>query len=170
MSSISAIARAIARPIRMLVKLPGPRPTTSASSSRGSGTSASTASSRSPARAALPRAPGVTAQTAPKVVAVSKAKIVVTVDPHATMGLVDVIEGNGRACVREPLPAVLGPFDEGDRAVEVRLEVAPPLLVERGHPVEVEVRNGRRGLVAVADRVRGARDRLSHAERAGSAA
>ena len=55
-------------------------------------------------------------------------------------------------------PAVLGPFDEGDRAVEVRLEVAPLLGVEPGEAVEVEVGDGRRRLVAVADRERRARD------------
>ena len=66
----------------MLVKLPGPRPTTIPSSvarvadepvDRGEQV---TGARSSPAR------PGVSAQTAPKVVAVSKAKIVFTVDSH----------------------------------------------------------------------------------------
>src|SRR5690242_1560860 len=101
----------------MLVKLPGPRPTTIPSIARGSSTSSSTAARRSPARAARPRRPGVTAQTAPNDVAVSKAKI--TVDPHGAVRLVDVTERNHGACLGEPIAAVLGPFDEGDRPVEV---------------------------------------------------
>src|SRR4051812_27639934 len=154
----------------MLVKLPGPRPTTIPASSEGSPTSSSTAASRSPAFARRARAPPVTAATAPKVVAVSKAKIVIGVDAHPAGGLVDVTEGNDRPRFRQPFAAVLGPFDEGDRPVEVRLEVAPVGCVQAGEAVEVEVGDGRRSVVAVADRERGARDGVGDAECARRAA
>src|SRR5581483_2930500 len=149
--------------MRMLVKLPGPRPATIASISRGSSTSSSTAASRSPAREARACLPSDVAQTAPNDVAVSKAKI--TVDPHASMRFVDVPEGNRRPRAREPVAAVLGPFDEGDRAVEVRLEIAPLLRVEARDAVEVEMRDRNRRLVAVPDREGRARDSAGHTER-----
>src|SRR4051794_20986493 len=155
----------MASPMRIDVKLPGPRPTTIPSGAPGRTPSSSTAASRSPARAARPRRSGATAQTAPKDVAVSKAKI--TVDPHAPVRLVDMAEGNDGARGWEPVASVLGPLDERDRAVEVRLEIAPLLRVEAGDAVEVEVRHRRRGLVAVADRERRAGDGLGDAERPG---
>src|SRR4051812_46059624 len=152
--------------MRMLVKLPGPRPTTIASMSAGSSTSSSTAARRSPAFARRARRPPVTAATAPKVVAVSKAKIVIGVDGHAAVGLVDVTEGNDRPRFRQPIAPMVGPFDERDRAVEVRLEVTPVGGLQAGEAVQVEVRDGCGSLVAVADRERRARHRLGHAERA----
>src|ERR1044071_9468518 len=111
--------------MRMLVKLPGPRPTTIRSIS---------------ARAVSPR---LVPQTAPKVVAVSKAKVFITRDPDPAVGLVDVAEGNRRPSSGEPVAAVLGPFNEGDGAVEVRLQVGPLLGLEAGDAVQVEVRDGR---------------------------
>src|SRR2546423_61146 len=148
--------------MRMLVKLPGPRPTTIRSIWAGSSTSSSTARRRSPARGVCARRSGVRAQTAPKEVEVSKAKIVVvTVDPHPPVRLVDVNEPNGRARVRQPVAAVLRPLDERHGAVEIWLEVAPLLRVDGGEAVEVEVRHRHGGLVAVADRERRARDRLA---------
>ncbi len=57
----------------------------------------------------------------------SKAKIVFTVDPNAAVRLVDVVKRNRDARGREPVAAVLRPFDEGDGAVEVRLQVSPLL-------------------------------------------
>src|SRR6478752_3337114 len=170
MPSVSASDRAIASPMRIDVKLPGPRPTTMPSIVAGSSTSSSTATSRSPARAARTRPPGASPQTAPKEVAVSKARIVFTRDLRAAMRLVDVTEGNGRARPREPGGPVLGPFHERDRAVEVGLEVAPRLGVDAVEAVEVEVRDGRRRLVAVPDRERRARDGAGDAERASRAA
>src|SRR5438445_2785688 len=146
--------------MRMLVKLPGPRPTTIRSISAGSSTSSLTASSRSPARWRRAVSPRFVPQTAPKDVAVSKAKVVFTRDPDPAVGLVDVAEGNDRPRPGEPVAAVLGPLDEGDGAVEVRLEVAPLLGVEAGDAVEVEMRDGCRGAVAVADREGRARDGL----------
>jgi hypothetical protein len=65
----------------------------------------------------------------------------------------------------------LGPLDEDDRVVEVRLEIAP--LRRRHHLLEakeVEVRHVDSALVPVADGVRRARDRTFDAERAGGAA
>ena len=98
MPSVSASERAIARPMRMLVKLPGPRPTTIPSIVARVGDELvdrgeQVAGARGARRGRPARAP----QTAPKEVAVSKAKIVFTVDPHAPVRLVDVAEGNGRA-------------------------------------------------------------------------
>ena len=148
----------------MLVKLPGPRPTTIRPICAGSAISSSIAASRSPAFARRAR-PTSVAQTAPKDVAVSKARVVFIRDPDAAVRLVDVLEGNDRARPREPGAAVLGPLDEGDRAVEVRLEVAPLLRVEAGEPVEVEMGDRNRRLVAVADREGRARDRLDDPER-----
>src|SRR5215211_209909 len=97
MPSVKPSDRATASPIRMLVKLPGPRPTTIASISAGSSTTSSTAASRSPARVRRADPPPESAQTAPKDVAVSKAKVVVTVDRHPPVGLVDVLQGHARA-------------------------------------------------------------------------
>src|SRR4051812_10257427 len=71
---------------------------------------------------------------------------------------------------REPGAPVLGPLDKGNRAIEVGLEVAPLLSAEAAHAIEVEVRDRRRGLVAVADRERGARNGRFDAERAARAA
>jgi len=72
---------------------------------------------------------------------VSKAKIFFTVDAHLPVRLVDVVERNGRARFGQPVAAVLGPLDEGDGAVEVRLEVGPLLRIDAGDAVQVEVRN-----------------------------
>src|SRR5581483_2701877 len=79
-------------------------------------------------------------------------------------------EGNRRPRAREPVAAVLGPLDEGDRAVEVRLEVAPLLRVEARDAIEVEMRDRNRRLVAVPDREGRARDRAGHTERPRGAA
>src|SRR3954470_19409228 len=73
-------------------------------------------------------------------------------------------ERNVDAGFREPVAAVLGPLDEGDRAVEVRLEVAPFLRVETGDAVQVEVRDGHARLVAMADREGRAGNGLTDAE------
>src|SRR5579885_845607 len=167
--SAAARERAVARPMRTLVKLPGPRPATMRPTSAGSPTSSSTAARSSPALARRARAPVESAQTAPKLVAVSNARIVFTRDGDAPVRRVDVAEGNARPGSREPAAGVLGPFDERDRAVEVRLEVAPLGGVDPRQPVEIEVRDGRRGLVAVADRERGARNRPGDPEGAGGA-
>ena len=74
----------------------------------------------------------------------SKARVVITRDPDPPVRLVDVTEGNDRPRPREPGSAVLGPLDERDRAVEVRLQVAPLLRIEPGEAVEIEVRDRNR--------------------------
>src|SRR5579884_4106812 len=154
--------------MRMLVKLPGPRPTTIPSRLVGSATRRSMATRTSPARPARSRSPVEVPQTAPNEVAVSKAKI--TVDPHGAMRLVDVTERNDGTGLGEPVAAVLRPLDERDGPVEVRLEVAPLLGVDPLHAVQVEVGDGRRRVVAVADCEGGARDRAGDTEGARRAA
>ena len=112
----------------MLVKLPGPRPTTIASScARVVDELVDRREQVAGTRRRARGVPSPAAQTAPKDVAVSKAKIVFTRDPYAAVRLVDVVERNRGARGGQPVAAVLRPFDEGDRAVEVRLEVAPLL-------------------------------------------
>ena len=59
---------------------------------------------------------------------------------------------------RQPAARVLGPLDEHNRAIEVGLEIAPSLRAEPVEPVEVEMSDRDAPLVAVADRVRRARD------------
>ena len=67
--------------------------------------------------------------------------------------------------------ARLRPLDERDRPLEVRLEVSPLRGRDALEAVEVEVRDlDAVAVVAVADRVRGARDALAYAERAARAA
>src|SRR5215210_3173253 len=64
----------------------------------------------------------------------------------------------------------LGPLDEADRVLEVRLEVAPFGGREAAEAEEVEVGNVRLGGIAVADGERRARDGARDAERAAGAA
>src|SRR3954453_22662214 len=73
-------------------------------------------------------------------------------------------ERNVDARFREPVAAVLRPLDEGDRAIEVRLEVAPFLRVGTGDAVQVEVRDRHARLIAMADREGRAGDGLTDAE------
>src|SRR5690348_1927875 len=172
MPSASARPRAVARPMRTPVKLPGPVPTTSASIAPGCRPARRTSSSAaaSTSRASVSRSP----TTSPshrsahdvREVAVSKAKIVLTLDPDPAVRLVDVLERHRGSHRRQPGARVLGPLDEGNRAIEVRLEVAPVLGAEAPDAVEVEVRDGGVPGVAVADRVGRARDGLADAERA----
>ena len=155
----------------MLVKLPGP-----AADDDPLDLLPGRAPARRPRRGGRLRAPRATAR--PVVTATDGAEGgggVKGQDRHLSIRtlpvrLVDVTEGNDRARSREPVPAVLGPFDECDRAVEVRLEVAPLLGIEPGEAVQIEVRDGHRRVVAVADRERRARDRPCDAERARRAA
>src|SRR4029079_11551526 len=64
----------------------------------------------------------------------------------------------------------LGPFDEADRVLEVRLEVAPLGGGEALKAEEIEVRDVRIAGVAVTDREGRARHAGGHAERAAGAA
>src|SRR3954470_21553182 len=59
----------------------------------------------------------------------------------------------------------LGPFHEHDRPVEVRLEIAPFRGRDGREAIEVEVRDRDTAEIAVADRERRTRHRLSHAQR-----
>src|SRR5215207_341222 len=178
MPSANARPRAVARPIRRPVKLPGPVPTTRASIWPGSKPTsrASSSAAASTAFAVVTRSPSTApSRTRAHVateVAVSKAKIVLILelDRDAAARLVDVLQSHGRPYRRQPRARVLRPLDERNRAIEVRLEVAPLLRLERDHAVEVEVRDGNGCLVAMADRERRAGDRPFDAERAAGAA
>ena len=81
-----------------------------------------------------------------------------------------VLERDRQRGRRKHRRARLGPLDEHDRVVEVRLEVAPLRRRDAREAVEVEVRDVDRAGVAVADREGRARDRRGHAERAAGAA
>ena len=104
--------------MRIDVKLPGPVPTTSASMSAGSRPASRTSESAaaSTERASVSRSPATspshTSEHAVALVAVSKAKIVVTLDPDAPAFLVDVAESDRRAHGRQPAARALGPLDE----------------------------------------------------------
>ncbi|HUK45337.1 MAG TPA: hypothetical protein VLV28_08575, partial [Gaiellaceae bacterium] len=63
----------------------------------------------------------------------SKAKIVVTFDPDAPTGFVEVRQGYGGASRGKAAAGVLRPFHEANGAIEVRLEIAPLLGAD---PVE----------------------------------
>src|SRR5438128_1213516 len=84
---------------------------------------------------------------------------------------VSMTKADGVARRRQNAGARLGPLDERDRVLEVRLEVAP---LGRGYPlepVEVEMRHLAAGaVVAMPDRVGRARHALAHAERRTGAA
>ena len=70
---------------------------------------------------------------------------------------------------RQPALAGFRPFDEDDRVVEVRLEVAPLLRVDADEAEEVEVADVRVAGVPVPDREGRAGHRRGHAERAARA-
>ena len=61
--------------------------------------------------------------------------------------------------------ARLGPLDERDRVVEVRLEITPLRGTEPDEAVEIEVGDRRRPPIEMADREGGARHRLLDPER-----
>src|SRR5581483_7109782 len=170
--SASARPRAVARAIRIDVKLPGPVPTTMASIDRGSSTTSSISAVSCDARSVQPavRLSPTSAQTAPADVAQSKDKIVCGLDGDTAMRLVDVRQSHRRTHRWKPGAGVLRPLDECNRAIEVGLEVAPLLGAEAADAVQVEMRHGHGARVPVADRVRRARDRLRHTERAAGAA
>src|SRR4051794_24404783 len=174
--SPSARPRAVDRPMRTPVKLPGPIPTASASSSRvwapAWRSSASTSSSSVTARdvRSPSTSPSATSALVATSVAVSNARISIAVNRDKPRPAVAVLEPDADARLRQDAGARLGPFDEDDRIVEVRLEV-PPL---RGRHVakaeQVEMRDVDTAVIPVPDRECRARDRLRHAERAACAA
>ena len=69
----------------------------------------------------------------------------------------DVLEAHVRPCRRERADARLGPLDEDDRVLEVRLEVTPLRRREATEAIEVEMRYVDHAPIAVADRERRAR-------------
>src|SRR6478735_5294878 len=71
-----------------------------------------------------------------------------------------MLQGEREPCRREGGEAGLGPLDERNGSVEVRLEVAPFGGGEPREAVQVEVGDGEGAVVEVADRKCGARDRL----------
>jgi hypothetical protein len=81
-----------------------------------------------------------------------------------------MLEPHSDASRRQNSLPCLGPLDEDDRVVEVRLEIAPLRRRHVSEAKEVEVRHVDSALVPVADGVRRARDWTFDAERAGGAA
>ena len=86
--------------------------------------------------------------------------------PRATFA---VLESDAHARRRQDAGAGLGPLDEHDRVVEVRLEVPPLRRRDVAKAEEVEVRDVDAAVIAVTDREGRARDRLRHTERAARA-
>ena len=153
-------ARADARPIRSPVKVPGPVPTTIASSCDGSTAAVrirwSTSSSRCWAAVERP-AVADSASTSPsrhrQAVAVSVAvssessskgvqqtRIVAGQRDQPSIALQVVDVHRDTRIRQQPGPGV-GPLDERDRILEVGLEVGPFLDGEAARAVEVEVRD-----------------------------
>src|SRR5215218_3268083 len=181
-SSASASTRVAARPIRTPVKLPGPVPTASASTWVSRIPPWRSSASRS-ARTVVAReerspstSPSQTSALAATSVAVSSASIstaegvferrVVRLQADQPTCARSVPKMHGRTRRWERARARLRPFDEDDRVLEVRLEIAPLLRRERVKPVQVEVRDVQAAVVAAADRERRARHRPVDAERA----
>src|SRR4051794_16807526 len=168
-SRANASARAAASPIRMLVKLPGPVPTTSRRTSRGwaparSSNSSASASTRTARDARSPSTfPSARRALVATLVAVSNASVSIAAElgqqlPVSAFELdrpafaVHVRQTYRDAHGRERMFGRLRPFDEADRVFEVRLQIAPfgrrkPLETE-----EIEVRDVRVPLVAVTHR------------------
>src|SRR3954467_3266072 len=146
--------RAAASPTRRPVKDPGPIPTASASSARGpSPTELRSASASARIDAARDgrsptSSPSRTSATDASGVAVSKAKssmhpfyqrLLGRVDVDDPVSLVVMLQPDAHPRLgQRPLPR-LRPLDEGDRALEVRLEIAPLRRREALEAVEVEV-------------------------------
>jgi hypothetical protein len=81
-----------------------------------------------------------------------------------------VLESHPRTLRRQRPASGLGPLDEDDGLVEVRLEVAPLGRGEPAEAVKVEMRHVRRAGVAVPDREGRAGDARRDAERTAGAA
>src|SRR5437588_5256417 len=102
-------------------------------------------------------------------VAVSNARIIIELNGDKPDLAAAVLEPHGGAGRREHAGAGLGPLDEDDRILEVRLQVAPLRRRNVAEAEEIEVRDVDAPPVAVADREGGASDRADHAERAAGA-
>jgi hypothetical protein len=101
---------------------------------------------------------------------VSNARISILVNRDKPSAAVAVLEQDGDTRRRQDAFARLGPFDEDDRVVEVRLEVSPLGRRDLAEAEEVEVRDVDAPVVAVTDGEGRARDRLRDAEGAARAA
>src|SRR3954467_49810 len=173
--SASARPRAVDRPMRTPVKLPGPIPTASASMSRvcvpAWRRSASTSSSSVTAREVRSpsTSPSATSALVATSVAVSNARISIALNRDKPRPAGAVLEPDAHARRRQDAGAGLGPLDEHDGVVEVRLEVPPLRRRDVAKAKEVEMRDVDAAVVPVADRERRARDRLRHTERAARA-
>src|SRR5439155_22163657 len=162
-SSASASPRAVARPTRTPVKLPGPMPTASASRSAGCAPPwrrrASTSSRSVTARdVRSPRtSPSATSALVAISVAVSNARISIR-NRHDSRIASTVLDPDREPRLRERALARLRPLHEDDRAVEVRLEVTPLRGGEAAESVQVEVGDVPLArAVPMTDRERGAR-------------
>src|SRR5438874_1547493 len=156
-SSANASARAAARPIRTPVKLPGPVPTTrrlsslgsAPASSRSSSASASTRTAREARSAST--SPSRTSALVAALVAVSKASVSIAGDIRQQLPVVALeldrpvfsvhvrqtySDADGGECVG----GGLGPFDEADRILEVRLQIPPLGRRKALETKEIEVR------------------------------
>ena len=102
-------------------------------------------------------------------VAVSNARISIALNRDKPRPTVAVLEPDAQTRRRQDAGAGLGPLDEHDRIVEVRLEVPPLRRRDVAKAEEVEVRDVDATVVPVTDRERRARDRLRHTERAARA-
>ena len=99
-------------------------------------------------------------------VAVSKARISIAVNRDKSLPFfVAMLELHLHPRSRKNTGSRLRPFDEDDGVVEIRLEVAPLRRRDTGEAKEVEMRHVDPPLVAMADRVRRARDSSLDSER-----
>src|SRR4029078_10856361 len=100
---------------------------------------------------------------------VSKARISIALNRDKPLPFfAAVLESHLDPRGRKDTGAGLRPFDEDNGVVEVRLEVPPLRRRHAAEAKEVEVRHVDASLVAVADRVRRARDRCFYALRTAS--
>src|SRR5439155_6718899 len=160
MPSASASPRAVERPMRTPVKLPGPTPTASASTSRvcipACRSSASMSSSRVTARdvRSPSTSPSSTSALVATLVAVSNARITIVLNRDKPDVAAAVLESHGRPRGRENAGTGLGPLDEDDRVLEIRLQVPPLRRRDVAEAEEIEVRDVDAPPVPVADRER----------------
>src|SRR4051812_34527239 len=170
MPSASAMPRAVARPIRTPVKLPGPMPTARASTalvcvpdwrSRAS-TSSSSVTARD--RRSPSTSPSETSALVATSVAVSNARISIELNRDKSRPAVAVLEADGGADRRQNAGAGLGPLHEDDRVVEVGLEGPPLRGRDVAKPKEIEGRHVDATVGGGGDGVRRGRHRLGYFE------
>src|SRR6185312_4310087 len=99
-------------------------------------------------------------------VAVSNARISIAQNRDNPRAALAVLEAHGGTRRRQRARSRFWPFDEDDRVVEVRLEIAPLRRRDVTEAKQVEMRDVDAPVVTVPDRERRARHRLRHAESA----